>query len=145
MAVTSKQCLERFGQPDINFERKHMIVWDVPKDINDALPALPNRIYCNKLMVSPLESAFRNIISRGLTKELKTWDGCFNVRKKRGLATLSLHAFGIAIDLNSAWNQLGKTPTLSKEFVKCFTDVGFLWGGHWKTRKDGMHMELATL
>lgn len=142
--VTSKQCLDRFGYPDANFERKHMISWDVPQDINNALPALPNRIYCNKLMPSPLEAAFRNIISRGLAKELKTWDGCFNVRKKRGLSTLSLHAFGIAVDLNAAWNQLGKKPAFSREFVRCFTDVGFEWGGSW-TRADGMHFQLTTI
>lgn len=142
--VTSKQCLERFGEPDINFERKHMILWDVPQEINNALPALPNKIYCNKLLVSPLESALRNVINRGLAKELKTWDGCFNVRKKRGLSSMSLHSWAIAVDLNAAWNQLGKKPTLSKEFVKCFTDVGLDWGGVW-ARRDGMHFQLSTL
>ena len=76
--------------------------------------------------------------------ELKTWDGCFNVRRKRGLKSLSLHSWGIAIDVNAAWNGLGKEPTLSKEFVQCFIDAGFDWGGTW-TRKDGMHFQLKTI
>lgn len=144
MSVKPSQALARFGNPDIYFERKHMVLWDVPSDINNAIPALPNKIYCNKLMVAPLEKAFRNLIKAGLAKELKTWDGCFNIRKARGLSSMSLHSWAIAVDLNAAWNGLGKTPTLSARFVKCFTDAGFDWGGTW-ARKDGMHFQLSTL
>jgi hypothetical protein len=144
MSVTSAQCLARFGEPDINFERKHMVLWDVPQDINNAIPALPNKIYCNKIMPAMLEKAFRNIIDRGLAKEFKTWDGCFNIRKKRGLSTMSLHSWAVAVDLNAAWNQLAKEPTLSKRFVECFLAAGFEWGGLW-IRKDGMHFQIATL
>lgn len=143
--ITSKQCLDKFGEPTPKFESKWMVLWDVPQEINDAIPALPNKIYCNKLLVTPLENAFRCLIQRGLHTELKTWDGCFNIRKKRGLASMSLHSWGIAIDLNAAWNGLGKTPTLSKEFVKCFTDNAFEWGGHWKGRPDGMHFQMTII
>lgn len=139
--ATPKQALAKFGEPTPAFERKHMTLWDVPQDINDALPALPNKIYCNKLMVEPLENSFRNLMIRGHAKELKTWDGCFNIRKARGLASISMHSWGIAIDVNAAWNGLGKKPTMSKGFVKCFTDNGLAWGGTWK-RMDGMHFEL---
>lgn len=143
--ITSKNCLDRFGDPtQPAFERNHMVLWDVPADINTALPALPNKIYCNKLMIVPLENSFRNLIIRGHASELKTWDGCFNIRKKRGLASMSLHSWAIAVDLNAAWNGLGKTPTLSSGFVKCFTDNSFEWGGTW-TRKDGMHFQLSII
>jgi hypothetical protein len=91
-----------------------------------------------------LEKAFKNIIDRGLVNELKTWDGCFNIRKKRGATSASLHSWGIAIDINAAWNGFGKPPTMSKELVSCFKDVGFDWGGDW-TRPDGMHFQLASL
>jgi hypothetical protein len=57
---------------------------------------------------------------------------------------MSLHSWGIAIDVNAAWNGLGKEPTLTPEFVKCFTDAGFDWGGTWK-RKDGMHFQLSNI
>lgn len=142
--VTSKLCIAQYGTPDVQMEYKHMVLWDVPQDINDAIPALPNKIYCNKDLVEPLEKAFRNIIDRGLCDQVKTWDGCFNIRKKRGLKSWSLHSWAIAVDINAAWNQLGKEPEMSPELVACFTDAGFEWGGEW-TRKDGMHFQLKCI
>lgn len=141
--VTSAQCLKKWGDPAITTnELKYMTVWDVPPHLE--IGVIPKKIYCNKQMIAPLIQAFTNLIDRGLVKDLKTWDGCFNVRKKRGLTSMSLHSWGIAIDVNAAWNGLGKEPTMSKEFVACFTDAGFDWGGTW-TRKDGMHFQLATI
>lgn len=153
--ITSKQCLLKYGLPyddtitttvneNTKFEGKWMILWDVPQDINIAIPVIPNKIYCNKDLVSPLEKAFRNIITRGLSNEIKTWDGCFNIRLKRGLNSLSLHSWAIAIDINAAWNGLGKIPTMSKELVQCFKDAGFEWGGDW-SRLDGMHFQLEII
>lgn len=142
--VTSKNCLNKYGTPNVAMEYKHMTLWDVPANINKAIPALPNKIYCNRDLVNPLLAAFHNIIARNLTKEVKTWDGCFNIRKKRGGNTYSLHSWAIAIDINAAWNGFGKQPQMSAELVKCFTDAGFDWGGTWK-KKDGMHFQLKTI
>jgi hypothetical protein len=138
--VTSAQALKKYGDPTLE---RSMVVWDVPTELE--IGVIPKKIYCNRDMVTPLTNAFKNLISRGFVKELKTWDGCFNLRKKRGLKSMSLHSWGIAVDLNAAWNGLGKTPTLSSEFVKCFTDVGFEWGGHWSGRVDGMHFQLKSI
>lgn len=143
--VTSKQALDKFGEPTPAMERKYMVLWDVPQDINDAIPTIPNKIYCNKLMVGPLEAAFRAVIAAGVQKDIKTWDGCFNIRNKRGLGSPSLHSWGIAVDINAAWNQLGKKPSFTKKFVQCFTNNGFEWGGDWQARPDGMHFQLASL
>lgn len=137
--ITSAQALKKYGEPSLE---KNMTVWDVPSELE--IGVIPKKIYCNKDLVKPLEQAFKNLIERDFVKELKTWDGCFNIRKKRGLASMSLHSWGIAIDVNAAWNGLGKTPVLSAGFVKCFTDAGFDWGGSW-TRKDGMHFQLKTI
>jgi hypothetical protein len=137
--VTSAQALKKYGDPT---KENNMTLWDVPANLEIGL--IPKRIYCNKDLVGPLTNAFTNLIQRGFVNELKTWDGCFNIRKKRGLASMSLHSWGIAIDVNAAWNGLGKEPTLSAGFVKCFTDAGFDWGGTWK-RKDGMHFQLAKI
>jgi D-alanyl-D-alanine carboxypeptidase len=137
--VTSKDCIARYGDPS---HEKNMTLWDVPAELE--IGVIPKRVYCNKDLIPPLTQAFKNLIATGYVKELKTWDGCFNVRNIRGRTTQSLHSWGIAIDINAAWNQLGKQPTLSAGFVKCFTDAGFDWGGVWQ-RKDGMHFELAKL
>lgn len=137
--VTSKDALVKYGDP---IKEKSMIIWDVPTELE--IGVIPKKIYCNKDMVEPLKQAFKNIIDRGLIKELKTWDGCFNIRKKTAGKSASLHSWGIACDLNASWNGYNKKPTLSKKFVQCFKDVGFDWGGDWKI-KDGMHFELNKI
>jgi len=137
--VTSAQCLKKYGEPE---KENNMVVWDVPTELE--IGFIPKKIYCNKDLIQPLSKAFKALIDTGAVSELKTWDGCFNIRKKRGLNSLSLHSFGIAIDVNAFENGLNQTPKLSLQFVKCFTDNGFTWGGGWK-RIDGMHFELSEL
>jgi hypothetical protein len=141
--VTSKQCFDKWGDPlTTHDEGVYMTVWDVPSNLE--IGVIPKKLYCNKAMVGPLTKAFTNLIKTGLVRELKTWDGCFNIRKKRGLTSNSLHSWGIAIDINAFENGLNQTPKLSSGFVKCFTDAGFDWGGNW-TRKDGMHFQLSKI
>lgn len=141
--VTSLQCNKKYGDPtDPKNEVKYMTLWDVPTELE--IGVIPKRIYCNKDLVEPLRKAFKNLIDRKFVEELKTWDGCFNIRKKRGLSSMSLHSWGLAVDVNAAWNGLGKEPKLSAGFVKCFTDAGFDWGGVWR-RKDGMHFQISIL
>ena len=138
--VTSQQCYAKYGDPTTE---KHMVVWDVPAELEHG--AIPKKIYCNKDMVEPLKKAFTNINQRGLAHQVRTYDGCFNIRRKRGARSASLHSWGLAIDINAAWNGFGKTPTMSSELVKCFTDTGmFDWGGDFE-RADGMHFQLKKI
>lgn len=167
--LTGTDCLKKYGwgydllsTPDINeqlqFERKWMTIYLVPASYS--VSALPKKIYCNKDLVTPLGNAFSNLNQAGLLKEIKTWDGCFNPRPIRGYEEkfkalimagkndeaaqlLSIHTWAIAIDVNAAWNRLGATPTLTKEFVQCWLEAGFDWGGDW-SRKDGMHFQLKS-
>jgi hypothetical protein len=96
-------------------------------------------------MVEPLSKAFKKLIDTKCVNELKTWDGCFNIRKKRGLKSMSLHSWGLACDLNAFENGLNQKPKLSALFVSCFTTSGFEWGGHWENPVDGMHFQLAKI
>lgn len=139
--LTAAQCLKKYGPPEAEAA---MAAWVVPTDIGRAITALPRKIYCNRALAAPLEQALRNLVARGLAGELKTWDGCFNIRKKKAGTTPSLHSWGVAIDVNAAWNGFNKPPTLSAGFVKCFNDAGFDWGGAWKTQ-DGMHFQLRSI
>lgn len=152
--ITPADCLKKYGSPvddvatTVNentvFERGWMILWTLPEALHSVIPALPKSIYCNKDLVAPLYVALQNISDRKLGGEIKTWDGCFNIRKQRGATSQSIHSWACALDINAAWNQLGKQPTMSKELVACFTDAGFDWGGNWK-RLDGMHFQLSKL
>ena len=137
--ITSKKALERYGDPKLE---KGMVLFDVPTHLG--IGVITKKVYCNKDLVKPLTQSFTNLIERKLVNELKTWNEYFSIRKVRGGKSMSLHSWGLAIDVNAAWNGLGKEPQLSPAFVKCFTDAGFDWGGNFK-RKDGMHFQLAKL
>ncbi len=90
----------------------------------------------------------------GLLSKILTFDGAYNPRYIRGGAknqTLSNHAFATAFDINYAWNKLGAEPaTFGQkgcvyELVPIAHNFGFYWGGHFSTRKDGMHFEVARI
>jgi len=92
---------------------------------------------------------------------------CFCYRQVSGSATLSAHAKGLAVDLNSLYNPYHKrrsdgtlyvqpaTATKycdrSKTFrykidkndlaYRLFTQNGFIWGGSWRSCKDYQHFE----
>jgi len=153
--VTSAAALKKYGDPNLlQTQQKHFELWIVPSDILEAFKhvrfsavgtiGFPKKIFINKDFRPVLERALRNLMERGLTKELKTWDGVFIIRSKRGLASLSLHSWALAVDINAFENQLNQIPKLSPAFVKCFTDAGCDWGGTW-TRKDGMHFQLSKI
>lgn len=153
--VTSVQALKKYGDPNLaETQNKYFELWLVSSDILEAFKhvkfsalgtiGFPKKIFLNKDFKPVLEKALRNLIERGLTKELKTWDGVFVIRTKRALTSLSLHSWAIAVDVNRAENDLNMIPKLSAEFVKCFVDAGCEWGGTWK-RKDGMHFQLKNI
>ena len=154
--VTSLQAYKKFGDP---VKESSMIVWIVPKELRKGF--IPSKIYCNKLLVPMLTKAFQALIDRGYIDELKTWDGCFNIRPIRGqeekhrlaleagkielaMSYLSMHAWGLAVDVNLKENGLGTSGKLSFGFIQCFTDNGFVWGGTFK-RRDPMHMEIYKI
>lgn len=90
-----------------------------------------------------MEAAFETVVVRGLAKEIHSFDGCFNYRLVRGGSKLSLHSFGAAVDLNAVEMPLGSSKQFSTEFVKCFTELNFTWGGNYKQRKDPQHFSFG--
>lgn len=98
-----------------------------------------DRLYCNRDMAAPLMRAFQNVLDAGRIWELRTFDGCYNVRMVRGSKTnYSAHSWALAIDLNAGWNPLGGQSSWSKTFIDCFEREGFVWGGRFE-RGDPMH------
>jgi hypothetical protein len=87
-----------------------------------------------------------------LLDRILSYDGSFVPRFIRGSATqLSNHAFGSAFDINADENRLGTRPPLAgargstRELVPLANKHGFYWGGHFSTRPDGMHFEIAFI
>ena len=157
--LSSLDLYKKYGHPkDL---KNQLVLWDVPPELE--IGVIPKRIYCHRDLIPLLKQAFKNLIERGYVDELLTWDGCWNFRPIRGyekkyealmkagkieeaIKLLSKHSWALAIDVNASTNGLGKKPTLSEGFVKCFTDAGFLWGGTFAGKRvDGMHFEIAQL
>ncbi len=90
--------------------------------------------------------------AKDLVKLILTFDGSFVPRFQRGSTTkLSNHSFGSAFDINYEWNQLKHTPCFKgikgsvRELVAIANEYGFFWGGHFNSRRDGMHFEVAKI
>lgn len=74
--------------------------------------------------------------------------GCYNFRRMRGGAKLSMHSWGIAIDLDPERNPLGKPYKASAgmmpmDVVNIFEKHGWEWGGRWGAKFDAMHFQAA--
>lgn len=99
-----------------------------------------------------IRELFNEIERQGLKDLLISWAGSFYPRMVRGSSTkLSNHSWGTAFDINAPQNWLGEKPapigakgSLLK-IVPIANSFGFFWGGHYQSRLDGMHFELAVL
>jgi hypothetical protein len=136
-------CLKKYGLPVA--DNQFLTMWDVPTELE--IGVIPKKIYCNTDLIKPLSKVFEMLIFTGFIQDLKTWDGCFNIRMQRGSdSQYSLHSWAIAVDVNAAWNQFGKPPTLSADFVDIWKQCGFDWGGDFGQRRiDGMHFQLSKI
>lgn len=80
-----------------------------------------------------------------------TFAGGYVYRNKRGGGTLSMHAYGAALDLDPARNGMGNTrPNFGRTgplaVVAAFEAEGWVWGGRWNGRScDGMHFQAARV
>ena len=95
-----------------------------------------------------LRAALEELVARELDHLLDADDfgGCWVPRHLDWDATrgLSLHAWGIAFDVNVRANPYGSRPQLDPRLVHVFERYGFNWGGRWR-EPDGMHFELGEL
>ncbi len=146
-----------FGNPLTNaidrelFERDHMRALIYPPDISIALPCLGKSVYCNKLMREPLIEAYRELIKRKLHNEIYENDQCFLPRYQRGSTTeISIHTWGLAVDLNPDQNPIYKTreqcieaglKPFTEAFIQTWRDMGWIVGADFGGRPDLMHFQ----
>lgn len=148
--MTLEEATERYGaivdgvwSKEKDFMVTIMVASDCPRTwINSANGEPVHKIYCNKDFAGPFFKAITNLRRSNLLGELKTFDGCFNIRNVRGLPKPSAHSWGLAIDINASENPLGVPGKLSPEFVSCWKDAGFVWGGDF-SRPDWQHFSLG--
>ncbi|MGI4864134.1 MAG: M15 family metallopeptidase [Janthinobacterium lividum] len=154
MATDTQQCLAHYGDPSkAAFIAKWMARHELPEAVKPYFPMYggtikPTAVYMNKFAAAALDAVLLDLLATGLIKEFKSYDGCHNIRLKRGLSEYSIHAWGLALDFNAAQNPLGvKWGSRPGMFSKAFLDVwrkhGWVCGADF-SRADGMHFQFTT-
>lgn len=108
------------------------------------LPGWPRRIYVHKAIVEPLRWALGRCVELRDGYVVRTL-GCFNPRAKRSNpSALSLHSWGIAVDMNASTNPYGAPlrTDIPAAWIEIWERAGWTWGGRWRT-PDPMHWQWA--
>jgi hypothetical protein len=120
----------------------------VASNIAGGTVPLLGTVECHRLMFPQLAAALDEIRARGLARLIDPSDygGCFVPRfvDRDPRRALSMHAFGLAFDINVSSNPLGTRGNMDPRVVAIFSKWGFAWGGNWD-RPDPMHFELVRL
>jgi hypothetical protein len=137
----------RFGEPAVGlpygsdwirldpaFVRRHIVSRRVP---------ILGSVSCHRAMVPHLRAAMRELARRGLSGLVDPGDyaGCYAPRRIQPRGQLSLHAWGLAVDLNASRNPFRGRSRQDPRLVRVTEKHGFTWGGRWPTRPDPMHFE----
>ncbi len=123
---------------DPAFVRRHIVTRSVP---------ILGSVTCHRAMIGPLRAALGELARRGLARLVNPGDyaGCYAPRRIQPRGQLSLHAWGVAIDLNAAANPFMGSSRQDPRLVRTMERHGFTWGGRWPTRPDPMHFELRNV
>jgi hypothetical protein len=128
-----------FIEPDREWVQASIAIAEVP---------ILGSVTCHRLLLPQLHAALSEVQRRGLSELINPRDygGCYVPRfiDRDPSRALSMHAFGLAVDLNVSSNQLGTKGNMDPRVVEVFERWGFVWGGRWST-PDPMHLELARL
>jgi hypothetical protein len=123
---------------DPGFVRRHIVTRSVP---------ILGAVTCHRKFIAPLRAALGELARRGLSRLVDPGDyaGCYAPRRIQPRGQLSLHAWGVAIDLNASANPFMGRSRQDRRLVRTMVRHGFTWGGDWPTRPDPMHFELRSL
>jgi hypothetical protein len=115
----------------------------VRRNIESARVPILGTVTCHRRMIPALRRALTDIARRGLARLVDPGDyaGCYAPRRIPASGSLSLHAWGLAVDLNASRNPQGSPPHQDRRLVRIMERNGFTWGGRWPTVPDGMHFE----
>lgn len=151
--ISDEKLINIYGEPGSNqvyclLPYKMKLAWNEKVSIS--------RFSCHKDIKYKVESTFKEVLNHyGLEKVQKMgldlFGGCLNIRNKIGGDTLSLHSWGLAIDLDPEHNQLkwGKDKArFAHNDYKDFWNIVELFGGYSMGRAknyDWMHFQFLPI
>ena len=154
--MTHEETIKKYGTPNdkgtpyltmLQLPYPMRLAWDTNTSVT--------RMQCHKLVADNFKSVFDDLLKHyGLSKiqelGIDLFGGCFNYREKRGGSTLSMHSWGIAIDLDPLRNKLKeskKTARFARPEYKPMIDIfykhGFISLGVEKDF-DWMHFQIKA-
>lgn len=99
------------------------------------------RFYAHKLLAPRFRWIFNEIVMRGLSSCIKSFDGCYNDRPKNNIPgnDKSVHAWAIAVDINCDANMPGMSDHIDPRVSAVFEEAGFI-----HLKGDFMHFQYCT-
>jgi hypothetical protein len=152
--MTTAQAIKKYGAPNetgagylvtVKVPYPMRIAWDTDSSVKT--------IRCHKLVADKLLAVFNDLLSHYGYDKIKElgidlYGGCFNYRRMRSGSAWSMHAWGIAIDLDPARNTMRETKRTArfarpeyKAMIDIFYKHGFISLGREKDF-DWMHFEI---
>jgi len=135
--MTTQQITKKYGIPN-ETGRGYLVKIELPYPMRIAwdTDTTVTTIMCHKLVADKLKSVFVDILDEYGYKKIKElgidlFGGCFNYRKMRNGSSWSMHAWGIAVDLDPARNTLketSKTARFARPEYKPMIDIFYKHG-----------------
>jgi hypothetical protein len=152
--MTRQKIISKYGEPNetgsgylvrIELPYPMRLAWDTDTTVTTMM--------CHRLVADKFKAVFNDLlIHYGYNKirelGIDLFGGCFNYRKKRAGSAWSMHAWGLAIDLDPDRNKLRETSATArfarpeyKPMIDIFYSHGFISLGVEKNF-DWMHFEI---
>ena len=130
--MTHEETIKKYGTPNdkgtpyltmLQLPYPMRLAWDTNTSVT--------RMQCHKLVADNFKAVFDDLLKHyGLSKiqelGIDLFGGCFNYREKRGGSTLSMHSWGLAVDLDPLRNKLKeskKTARFARPEYKPMIDI----------------------
>lgn len=135
---------------DGNVDEEHwqaklnLVVIDFPQPLplSYSLGTFAHATRCHPVAATSLRRTFAQLHGADLWPLLRTFGGGYKFRLQRGSdSKISVHSWGLAFDFDVLNNKLGDVPKMDPRIVDCFELNGFIWGGRFAGRLDGMHFQ----
>lgn len=150
---TTNQYIQKYGQPNqTGYGYLTQIILPYPMRLAWDKNVIVNKMSCHRDIATPLMNVFKDILNHYGLEEIKRlgidlFGGCFSYRAMRGGSSFSVHAWGLAVDLDPDRNKLketSKTARFARPEYKAMIDIfykhGFISLGREKNF-DWMHFQ----